>query len=92
MIVLYVAPPFLCVWFMQIFPIYFVLGISVPVYVSAILYNKVFQKLEDRILERLAEENGERTDTEEEGKDAGEDADGAEKIFSDKSILGEEEK
>lgn len=92
MIVLYVAPPFLCVWFMQIFPIYFVLGISVPVYVSAILYNKVFQKLEDRILERMAEENGERTDTEEEGKDAGEDADGAEKIFSDKSILGEEEK
>ena len=95
MIILYVAPPFLCIWFMQIFPIYFVLGISLPVYVSAILYNKVFQKLEDRIQERIAEENGENG--EEESEDAeddvtGEDAEETEAIFSDKPIFNEEEK
>ena len=98
MIILYVAPPFLCIWFMQIFPIYFVLGISLPVYVSAILYNKMFQKLEDKILERMAGENGEEsgeevTDDAKDGTDDvnGDDAEETEKIFSDKPIFNEEE-
>ncbi len=91
MIVLYIAPPVLCILFLQIFPLYFILGLSLPIYVSAMLYNKMFQKLEDRILERMAEEEKEASG-EQEGGDAEEatpsDAD-SEKIFSDELIYGD---
>ena len=93
MVILYAAPPFLCIWFLQIFPLYFVLGISLPVYVSAILYNKMFQKLEDKILERIAaEEAGEDSAGGIESGMDSETGEDTEKIFSDKSIFSEEEK
>lgn len=83
MVILYVLPYVLCIFSLRLFPIILVLGISVPVYVSAMLYNKMFKKLEDKILERLEGEN-----TAENGEELLEE----EKIFSDKPILEETEK
>ncbi|MED9903073.1 MAG: DUF624 domain-containing protein [Lachnospiraceae bacterium] len=87
MIIVYVLPYVLLFLSLRIFPLVFVFGISVPVYVSAVLYNKMFKKLEGKIRERLEEEN--------EGKEDSEPADGetdedSGKIFSDKPMLGEE--
>lgn len=82
MAVLYVLPYVLCIFSLRLFPVILVLGISVPVYVSAVLYNKMFKKLEDKIMERLegekAAEGGAEPETEE-----------TEKIFSDTPILDE---
>lgn len=91
MIVMYVAPPVLCIFFMQVFPFYFVFGLSLPIYVSALLYDKMFKKLETRILERIAEEEKEAS-----GNGASETAceeaeEEAEKIFSDELIYGDKE-
>ena len=86
MIVLYAAPPVLCIWFLQIFPLYFILGLSLPIYISAMLYNKMFQKLEDRILERIAQE--EKAAEDETGSEESEET---EKIFSDEMIYGDKE-
>ena len=85
MVILYVLPYVLCIFSLRLFPVILVLGISVPVYVSAMLYNKMFKKLEDKILERLEGENTAKDGEEplEEEKD---------KIFSDKPILEETEK
>lgn len=99
MIVLYVAPPVLCIFFMQIFPFFFVFGLSLPVYISAILYNKMFKKLEDKILERIAEEEkaaageeaGEEAETENEGSESNEAEEESEKVFSDELIYGDSE-
>ena len=79
MIVTYVAPYVLCIFFMQLFPIILLFGISLPVFVSAILYNKMFTSLEDRIRERMTEEGTLKEEAEEE--------DDVEKIFSDKPII-----
>ena len=83
MVILYVLPYVLCIFSLRLFPIILVLGISVPVYVSAMLYNKMFKKLEDKILERLEGEN-----TAEDGGEPLEE----DKIFSDKPILEDTEK
>lgn len=42
----------------RVFPIVLLFGISVPIYLGAFAYNKVFEELEEKILERQAEEEG----------------------------------
>ncbi len=50
MLVCYLIP-FLIYWFLpQVLPIAFLMGFSLPVMLSAMLYNKFFQKLEDQII------------------------------------------
>jgi uncharacterized membrane protein YesL len=70
MIVLYVVPIALLIFAPQTTPFIFLFGISVPVYLSARLYNKFFKKLEDQILEAMAEkkrlEHGEEPEEEDE--------------------------
>ena len=68
MIVLYILPPVLFVLFYQIAPLVIFFGLSVPAWLSAKLYNKFFQKLEDQVL-------AEAEPVEEEGED--------ERIFKD---------
>ncbi len=56
MVVLNLLPvgTFLCVIFLlgfRGFPIWFLFGISVPIYWCALLYDKIFEKMEDMILE-----------------------------------------
>lgn len=81
MIILYILPYVICLLSFRLIPIYFICGISAPVYVSAMLYNKMFKKLEDRIMERDAEaEENEAEKAEEE----------AEKIFHDKPMIGDD--
>ncbi len=72
MTVLYVLPLLLAVFFPGIFPIVFLFGISVPVFLSAMMYNKFFRKLEDRILETQG------------GPGEAEPEDDPDRIFSDK--------
>lgn len=72
MIILYVIPPVVFFYFPQAIPVVFLFGLSLPAWLSAKLYNKFFQKLEDQILaENLPEEA--------EPEDVGED----ERIFKD---------
>lgn len=66
MIVMYVVPPIACMFFLQIFPFVFLFGLSVPAFVSALLYNKFFQKLEDQIAAENAEEMKNSGENEEE--------------------------
>ena len=49
MIVLFAIPPVLFVFFPQVIPLVFLLGLSVPAWLSAKLYNKFFQKLEGQM-------------------------------------------
>ena len=78
MIVMYVLPPILCVFFIQLFPVVFLFGLSVPAFVSALLYNKFFQKLEDQIAAENAQK-GEASEETEGETEALED----ERIFKD---------
>lgn len=87
MVIVYVLPYVLLFLSFRVFPLVFVFGISVPVYISAMLYNKMFKKLEDKIQERLEEENRGKEDTEATDGETDEDSG---KIFSDKPMLGEE--
>lgn len=82
MLVAYLLPYVILYFILQVFPLVFLFGISVPVYVSAMLYNKMFKKLEENILERLEKEkaDGAQPETEEEDK-----------IFSDKPLIGDEQ-
>lgn len=73
MAVLYVAPVIIAIFWLQAVPVVMMLGIAVPIYLSAMLYNKFFQKLEDNILERQAAEEG-----------AQEEEEDPDRIFSDK--------
>lgn len=77
MLVLYAIPVVLFVFSMRSLPIVLLFGFSVPIYVSAMLYNKPFKKLEDQILG-----NGVEGQAEEE--------DDGEKIFSDTPIEEDE--
>lgn len=72
MIILYVIPPVVFVYFPQAIPVVFLFGLSLPAWLSAKLYNKFFQKLEDQI---LAENPPEEAEPEEVGED--------ERIFKD---------
>lgn len=54
MIIMWVIPVGLALLVPQAFPIAFMFGLSAPAFVSALLYNKFFQKLEDRVMEENA--------------------------------------
>ena len=60
MIVMYALPSVIGILVPQAFPICFLFGLSAPAYVSALLYNKFFQKLEDQYIASTtpAEEEG----------------------------------
>ena len=51
MLILYALPWVLTYYFMSLFPIAFLLGISLPAYFAAMLYNKTFKKMEDKFYE-----------------------------------------
>ena len=77
MVVLYIFPVVVLVFFYQLAPFAFFFGLSVPAWLSAKLYSKLFKKLEDQILEQIQP-------VEEEGED--------ERIFRDEldeSLLGD---
>ncbi len=80
MIVLYLLPAAVFLFFPQVIPLVFLFGLSLPGWLSAKLYSKFFKKLEDRIRAVNANEAGE----EESGED--------ERIFRDEldpAIAGE---
>lgn len=60
MIVMYALPIVIGMLVPQAFPICFLFGLSAPAYVSALLYNKFFKKLEDQYIAATtpAEEEG----------------------------------
>ena len=76
MVVAYCIPVVACLISMSVFPIAFLFCFSMPVYVSALLYNKTFKGLEEKILERIKAENGETTEEDDE----------EEKIFNDAPV------
>ena len=83
MVIMFAIPPVVFVLYPQAIPVVFLFGLSVPAWLSAKLYNKFFQKLEDQILEANspAEENQENG---EQGED--------ERIFKDEldeSLIGD---
>ncbi|MBO4749874.1 MAG: YesL family protein [Lachnospiraceae bacterium] len=57
MAVLWVIPPLLGIFVFQLFPLVVLFGLSVPAYVSAMLYNKFFKRMEDKMIEH-AKANG----------------------------------
>lgn len=71
MIILYLIPPLVTYLFPQAFPVAFLFGLAAPAYVSAHLYKKFFQKLEDQITA---------------GQESSAEEDDGEKIFSDELI------
>jgi len=58
MMVLTVLPAVLFLLFQQLVPVIFLFGLSVPAWLSAKLYNKFFQKLEDQITASEAPADG----------------------------------
>lgn len=82
MLVLLFVPMLMCYVAMQLFPIIFLFGFSLPAYLSACLYNKTFLSMEKQILEGTEQPEGEAES--EEGED--------ERIFKDEpdEILSEE--
>lgn len=66
MLVLYLAPPLLFVYFPNIIPLIILFGFTLPAFLSAKMYNKFFLKLETKILE--AEGIPEETEEDEDGK------------------------
>lgn len=85
LMVLFYACPLIIVWISDFYllPIAVLFGISAPIYLSALLYNKFFKQLEENILANAAEEK------EESGTDTDEDS---EKIFSDEPSDEEEKR
>ena len=67
MIILYIIPIVAGAFFYQAIPFVLLFGISVPVWLSAMLYNKFFKGLEEKILENMEKKE----------------EDDSEKIFSD---------
>lgn len=67
MIVIYALPIVIGILVPQAFPICFLFGLSAPAYVSALLYNKFFEKLEDQYIAATtpAEEEGAKEENEE---------------------------
>lgn len=83
MVILFAIPPVVFVLFPQVIPIVIMFGFSLPAWLSAKLYNKFFQKLEDQILE--ANPPAEEAEEDSEGED--------ERIFKDEldeSLLQED--
>lgn len=54
MAVLYLAPALLFVYFSDVSPLMIMFGLSLPAWLSALLYNKFFKKLEEQITEAAA--------------------------------------
>ena len=80
LMILFYILPWVILWLsLGAFPVVFLYCFSAPVFGSVVLYNKVFKKLEDRIISRQAEETQE---TEE-----GVQEEDTEKIFSDKLLF-----
>ncbi|MBQ8822997.1 MAG: DUF624 domain-containing protein [Lachnospiraceae bacterium] len=73
MIIIYVLPVVAGIFFYQAIPFVLLFGISVPVFLSAMLYNKFFKGLEEKILEHQGKKEAE---------------DDGEKIFSDAPMEG----
>lgn len=80
MLIVYALPWFIVWLTLSILPLFLVFGISIPIYISTMLYNKFFKKLEDNILERT-----------DEVQDYTEEQDDVEKIFSDEPLIKMEE-
>lgn len=79
MLICYIIPVVVALFFIQAFPFVLLFGISAPVFVSALLYNKNFKRLEEKILARIEAEKGPEEENGEED----------ERIFRD---MSEEEK
>lgn len=62
------VPVAVCFVSMAVFPIVFMFCFTFPVFVSAMLYDKTFKKLEEQIMERIKAENGETAEEEDEDK------------------------
>ena len=73
MIIMALVPIVIMVYFPQILPVVFLLGMSGPAFVDALLYNKFFQRLEDEV--EAANESAEGEDLENQEED--------ERIFRD---------
>lgn len=56
MLICYAVPVVIAIFFFQAFPFVILFGISAPVFVSAVLYNKTFKGLEEKILARMEAE------------------------------------
>ena len=74
MILVNLIPTVLFILDMRMFPVVLFFGITVPIYLNTMLYNKVFKGLEERILARIEAENG--------GSESGPEGQ-EERIFSD---------
>lgn len=66
MIILYLIPPVVGLLFYQAVPVVFMFGLSVPAWLSAMLYNKFFQKLEDQVIAATEPAEGEEAEEGEE--------------------------
>ena len=84
MLVLYILPYLILYFTMRLFPLVLLFGISAPIYVGAMLYNKMFKKLEAGILERIEREKAQ------EGGEVQQAPEEEEKIFNDEPIVGED--
>lgn len=85
MLVVYLLPYIILFVSLRTVPLVFLFGISVPIYLSAMLYNKMFKKLEAGILERIEREKAAEAGDELQPETAEEDT-----IFSDKPIIGDD--
>ena len=59
MIIMYAIPIVIFFFVLQLMPLALLFGLALPAWLSAKLYNKFFQKLEDQILAENAPEGGE---------------------------------
>lgn len=83
LMILFYVLPWVLLWFaLRLFPVVLMYCFSIPIFGSAVLYNKIFKTLEGRILSRQAEEDGETQENAQE--------EDSERIFSDEPLLKEE--
>lgn len=75
MIIVNLIPTAVFLLDMRTFPVVLFFGITVPIYVNAMLYNKVFKGLEEQIMARIEAESG--------GSKSGAEGEEEESIFSD---------
>jgi len=81
MVILYAIPLVVFIFWVQATPVVIMFGISLPIFLSAALYNKFFQRIEDGILEQQG------------GSEEAEEEDDPDRIFSDKldeSLIGQD--
>ena len=66
MITVYLLPPLLLFISLRTLSVVLLFGLGLPVFLSAVCYNKVFEQLEDAVLGRNTEETEDTEETEEE--------------------------